>query len=977
MRVVDGTLRVGPTDVTRFLACRHLTALDRAAALGGAAPPGPGRLDGVLHRDPGHLRAYLALLRDRGLQVLSTGAADVAGAAPAAAATLAAIEAGADVVHGAVLAGEQGPVGADVLLRRDDRPGRWAWSYDVADAALARRLPVAALLGAAGFGLRLAQVQGIAPQRLVLVTDDLTEQVHPFVECAAFARAAQAGLQAFLAQPPPTAPEPVEHCGRCRWQPACRARWQADDALTLVAGVRRNTADALRRNGIETVAGLAAADPEVVAAAVGAAGPRLQRQAVLQVRARDGDPHPVEVPAAEPGRGLALLPAPSAGDVFFDIEGDPFVGPAGLEYLFGLVDATGYTGYWALTPADERAAFERLVDHLVAACRADPGMHVYHYAPYERDRLEQLCGRHDTRAAQVDELLRGGRFVDLYAVVRQGVRVGVESYSLKALERFTWPAARHGAEVADALGSVVAFERRLVDGDDAALERVRAYNEVDCRSTRALRDWLEGLRAAAGGDTVHPRPAAADPPRAPAALAVPAAATTRLRDRLAAGDAAAQLLAGLLDWHRREALALWPQQPAAAVSAARDRLHALGEWVAAHGADGAGPHWRAARDLLLRRPPRTGAGPTPAGVPLRRPEELAVDAVVRLAAGLDGGVLAVQGPPGAGSAALADRVVADLSRRGLRVGRYGGPGAVDVLPVDVLPVDVLVVTDAERVALADVLAAACAARSLVLLGDPRRADPAVHAVHPSGAGGCALTHLLDGRPTLPPDRGVLLDELGRMHPDVARVVALLSYEGRPVAAPGPRRQRVDGPGPLRGAGVRWVPVPHTGNAAASPQEAQVVAGLVAGLLGGATWTDAAGRSAPLTPADLLVLAPTDPQVRCVRAALDAVPGGADVPVGTVEARRDHEAAVVLCTLAASSAGDARHDPALLPSRRGLTVALSRARALAVVVGSPALRLVPVRTAAQLRDADALCAVVEHAEQHARDEEGMASRGRGT
>jgi uncharacterized protein len=35
--------------------------------------------------------------------------------------------------------------------------------------------------------------------------------------------------------------------------------------------------------------------------------------------------------------GLTLLPEPSFGDIFFDLEGDPFVGLSGREYLFGFV----------------------------------------------------------------------------------------------------------------------------------------------------------------------------------------------------------------------------------------------------------------------------------------------------------------------------------------------------------------------------------------------------------------------------------------------------------------------------------------------------------------------------------------------------------------------------------------------------------------------------------------------------------------
>jgi predicted RecB family nuclease len=51
-------------------------------------------------------------------------------------------------------------------------------------------------------------------------------------------------------------------------------------------------------------------------------------------------------------RNSARIPKPSPGDIFFDFEGDPFVGEGGLEFLFGylVLDDGGkqtYVGDWA------------------------------------------------------------------------------------------------------------------------------------------------------------------------------------------------------------------------------------------------------------------------------------------------------------------------------------------------------------------------------------------------------------------------------------------------------------------------------------------------------------------------------------------------------------------------------------------------------------------------------------------------------
>lgn len=124
---------------------------------------------------------------------------------------------------------------------------------------------------------------------------------------------------------------------------------------------------------------------------------------------------------------------------FLDFEGDPFVDEGGLEFLFGYAfkDATGaetYRSDWALSRADEKAAFERFVDFVIERLGTFPDLHIYHYAPYEPAALKRLMGRYATRQDEIDKMLRAGLFVDLYAIVRHAIRAGVESYSIKKLE---------------------------------------------------------------------------------------------------------------------------------------------------------------------------------------------------------------------------------------------------------------------------------------------------------------------------------------------------------------------------------------------------------------------------------------------------------------------------------------------------------------------------------------------------------------
>jgi DNA polymerase III delta prime subunit len=217
----------------------------------------------------------------------------------------------------------------------------------------------------------------------------------------------------------------------------------------------------------------------------------------------------------QPRRGLAILPPSSPLDVYFDIEGFPLV-DQGLEYLFGAVHVEGgksqFVDWWAHDSQEEKATFEKFIDWTHARWKADPAMHVYHYAAYEVSALRRLMGRHATREDQVDDLLRAGVFVDLYQVVRQGLRVGEGSYSIKYIEHLYRP-LRQGA-VATAGQSIVEYARWIENEEprdwnqSPLLKGIRDYNRDDCESILQLAGWLREHQAKAGITYLPPKAAA-------------------------------------------------------------------------------------------------------------------------------------------------------------------------------------------------------------------------------------------------------------------------------------------------------------------------------------------------------------------------------------------------------------------------------------------------------------------------------------
>jgi len=566
---IDGQLVLSPTDLTKHLACPHVTTLD-LAALDDPAGRGADTVDDALNlvfsKGMEHERAYLRRLSRAGLTVTEIPTRyDVAGRIEAEQQTLAAMRAGAEVIYQATFYDGQWGGQADFLLRTD-RPGELGeWSYDIADTKLARRLKVPALLQMATYAERLATLQGVRPEFLTVVTGDGVERPWRLADVASYARRARGRLREAV-QPSsparlPTEPVPVAHCSQCRWKTRCADLWEAADDLSMVAGMRKGHRQILLDAGISTVADLGSAVAGDLPHGIGRPSrERLAQQARLQMAERATGTAAYELLSPAVGAGLLVMPSPSPGDVYLDFEGDPFANQgAGREYLAGLWDRDGaFTSWWAHSFEREQTLTEQLVDDLIGRLRADPGMHVYHYAAYEQTALKRLTGRHGTREGELDTLLRGERFVDLYAVVRGGIRISKPSYSIKKLEDFYWGHTRTAgseAEVADAMTSVVEYERFLVERDQSILDSIERYNREDVRSTHDLHAWLEDRRAEL--EILHgpqPRPEVKDGAAGDDASAAEQA-EAELADRLR--DAGQDLLAGLVGWHRRENRPRW------------------------------------------------------------------------------------------------------------------------------------------------------------------------------------------------------------------------------------------------------------------------------------------------------------------------------------------------------------------------------------------------------------------------------------
>ena len=371
-----------------------------------------------------------------------------------------------------------------------------------------------------------------------------------------------------------------------------------------------------------------------------------------------------------------------------------------------------------------------------------------------------------------------------------------------------------------------------------------------------------------------------------------------------------------------------------------------------------------------------------------------VDAVHAAVRALDRSYVAVQGPPGAGKTFLASHVIARLVAEGAKVGvvaqshavienlmlaccardgfdvsravRLRGKSVTPDTPwsevsdselvelisgaggllfggtvwdyvserrVPAGSLDVLVVDEAGQFSLTNTVAAARAARSVLLLGDPQQLPQVSTDVHPYPVDVSALGWLSDGAAALDPRFGYFLGESWRMDSALCERVSWLSYDGALASAAATAGRTLRGVEP----GVVSYPVEHAGCSVRSVQEAQAVVDCVCELLG-REWVPAAGAEPrPLAAEDCIVVAAYNAQVDCVREALIAAgladSSGAGVRVGTVDKFQGQEAAVVLVSLASSRVDSGRGAGFVLSPNR-LNVAVSRGQWRAVLVHSP-------------------------------------------
>ncbi|MGG7101687.1 TM0106 family RecB-like putative nuclease [Rhodococcus sp. 24CO] len=518
------------------------------------------------HHEREQLERFIAEHGD-GVIVMERPEHTRAGLTEAALATVEALRSGAPVIYQGTFFDGRFLGFCDFLVREGDR-------YAVYDSKLSRHAKVSALLQLAAYADALGRNAIAASDQVHLMLGDGSTSSHDIGDIAPVFSASRAKLEQVLDEHRAEG-TPAEwldgrylRCGRCD---TCSVEVENHRDLLVVAGLRGNQRMQLIAAGIESIDQLAVST-EPVDGIRRDTLEKLRAQAALQLRQEQSGEAEFHIYNASV---LGGLPVPDDGDIFFDFEGDPLWAEDGstdwgLEYLFGVVEGPAenyvFKPFWAHDRAGERQALVDFLDYVTARREAHPGMHVYHYAAYEKSALLRLAARHGVGEQVVDTLLRENVLVDLYPLVRSALRIGARSYSIKKLEPLYMGEHGRDGDVVNAAASVVAYsdycelrERGKNDEASELLQGISDYNEYDCESTLRLRNWLVD-RAAEHDITLRA-------PTGQIALPVEDLTETEIELREFAGHKAgstrtaeqhaAALLAAAVGYHSREKKPHW------------------------------------------------------------------------------------------------------------------------------------------------------------------------------------------------------------------------------------------------------------------------------------------------------------------------------------------------------------------------------------------------------------------------------------
>lgn len=504
MHLFNGNYVYSPSDLTLYLESEFASWMERLRLEFPDRAPVADKADSMMSllQDKGeaHEQNVLQELIAQGLSVT-----DISKENDKEQATLAAMDAGADVIYQAVLVKPPFKGYADFLVKVPGASKFGLYQYEVWDTKLSKHLKPYFVIQLCCYQDMLEAIQGRSSDGMVIVLGNGVHERLRVDDYIYYYRSLKTSfIEAQKLFSPDSQSDPADSKSWGCWETYAKHLLIERDHLSQVATLSRSQVKRFNQAGIMTMQGLVDTELVHIPNINQAIYQRLKAQARLQKASVDREVPIFEVltPLQGEKKGLALMPPHSNLDVFFDIEGYP-LDEGGLEYLWGntYFDEQGdrqFIDFWAHNREQEKRCFQDFILWVYDRWQRDPSMHIYHYANYEIAACRKLMSRYGVCEFEVDQLLRNEVFVDLYKIVKNGLIIGESNYSIKSVEHLY--RGKRETEVGNGGDSVVVYEnwRSNPDGDtwqtSKILNDIRDYNIDDCDSTQELVDWLRACQ---------------------------------------------------------------------------------------------------------------------------------------------------------------------------------------------------------------------------------------------------------------------------------------------------------------------------------------------------------------------------------------------------------------------------------------------------------------------------------------------------
>ncbi len=459
---------------------------------------------------------------------------------------------------------------ADFIVKVDGDSELGSFHYQVWDTKLSKKMKPYFAVQLCCYSEMIKNIQGIYPHEFTIILGNNQKVALALSEYFSYYKELKKAFLNFHENwDKSKLPDPGEFTSNGRWNNYANDILKNNRHLRLTANIRQSQISHLKNANINTIDQLASTKNQKVKGINTEVLLRLKSQAQLQVSSETADTPLYKILPHDPNKklGLNALPPSSESDIFFDIEGFPLI-EGGLEYLWGATyfdekKTRKFKDFWAHEAEQEIKAFSDFIDWSYNRWLTDPTMHIYHYAPYEIVAIKRLMGRYAIKETEVDTLLRNGVFIDLYKIIRHGLLIGEQSYSIKNIEKLYRSSRK--THVSSGGDSVVTYEKWRNNPDShswktsTALKAIRDYNQDDCESTQELTDWLRRKQVKHEIDFVKTPPVET---KNPTEVTI---ATNEIQTRLddfnksenTLSKNLQQNLTWLLDFHQRENKPTW------------------------------------------------------------------------------------------------------------------------------------------------------------------------------------------------------------------------------------------------------------------------------------------------------------------------------------------------------------------------------------------------------------------------------------